>query len=523
MNIKKFLLLSLILSLIVFIIACSNINSEPLELDSQQSIKEIIRSKGKDYNFLDDKAYIDNMDKFIKSLNPENNKSQINYEIGNLDDDNIPEFTIFIGKDPQVEEDEGRLELYKFNGDRYVILDSVSMNFDLSNYQMKIGNVSEKEKGILLNNNVGKKSGITYGFKLKDNKLKSILNSKKMNLVSIFTKNEIKDINNDGTLEFSIYTVDPETEDITAYGSDKMTIWYKWNGKDSGDIVETKRKDLSKLQSDSDIYDELEGSIDQNFSDFISFISENKEKLSNYDNTKLLNSYIDKLESQSYDRSINIENLFKAHQEEEHANHIFDKYGIDIDNLNSLEYLNREKVLRNEVEIKEDLIESINLGYKLNRQKDKYYYLIDYKKLFDLCEGNITREYSDYLQILALGSEQQLLNEENISISNDNLVDRILMLESFKMIYPFSDLYNEVDDIYKSYLYSYLYGDNNNSKYNIDTGKLKDESLKEFEDKSSRYPHTNFGDILEGFIKSLEENSFIIDNTIRKKVDNRLN
>lgn len=523
MNKKKFLLLNLLLGLIIFIIACSNIDTAPVQLNSQEEIKEIITSKGENYDFLNDSVYIESMDTFINYLKAENSKSQINYEIGNLDDDNIPEFTVFIGKDPEIEEDEGSLEVYRFNGEKYEIVDSVSMNFDVSNYQMEIGNLSEEDKGILLNNNVGKRSGITYGFKLKDNKLISILNSKKMNLVSIFTENQIRDINNDGILEFSIYTVDPETEDITADGSDKMTIWYKWNGKDSADILETERKDLAKVSSNSEIYSQLEKSINQNFSDFISLMSESKEKNSNYDNTQLLNSYIDKLESQAYYRSMNIEKLFNEHKEQQNLNHIFDKYDIDIDKINNLEYLNREKVLKDEMEIKEDLIDNINLGYKLNNQEDIYYYLVDYKKLMNLYEGNITREYSDYLQILAFDSERPSSKGGSINISNDNLVDRILLIESFKMIYPFSDLYSEVDDMYKSYLSSYLYGDNNNNKYNIETGKIKDESLKDFEDKSSKYPYTNFGDILEGFIKSLEENSFFIDNSIRTKLDNRLN
>ena len=72
---------------------------------------------------------------------------------------------------------------------------------------------------------------MTYGFIVEEGKLKSILNPRKVNLVSIFTENRIEDIDGDGILEFSVYTVDPETEDSSVEGSDKMTLWYQWDGK----------------------------------------------------------------------------------------------------------------------------------------------------------------------------------------------------------------------------------------------------------------------------------------------------
>lgn len=115
------------------------------------------------------------------------------------------------------------------------------MNYDNTNYEIAIGKISEATKGILLNNSVGAHSGITYGFILEDNKLKSILNENKISLISIYTENQIKDIDNDGILEFSIFTIDPETEGKNIEDSDKMVLWYKWDGKDSGDLVKVER------------------------------------------------------------------------------------------------------------------------------------------------------------------------------------------------------------------------------------------------------------------------------------------
>lgn len=520
---KKFILLMGILSLIIFFIGCSTKDAMPVKLTSEDSIKEIISSKGDKYNFLNDSVYLDNIDSVVKSLTSEYTNSQINYTIGHLDEDNIPEIAIFIGKDTEDAEDKGSLEIYKFNGVKYALLDSVSMNFDISNYQMKIGNISKKEKGIFLNNKTGSSSGVTYGFMLEDGKIKSILSDKKMNLVSISTENQIKDINDDGIMEFSVFTIDPETEILGSKEPDTMTIWYKWNEIDSGEILEIEREDLSKEASDSEIYSQLEETIEDNFSDFINVFSNNKDKLSNYDNTHLLQKYIDKLDLKSYDKTLQIENLFIDYQRGQSFNYVFDKYGITLDKLNNLEYLNRDKVLKEEKKIKNHLIENISLGYKLNAQEGIYYYLIDYKKLLNLFSDNLTREYRDYLQILSLNSEEPFLNDGALTISSDNLVDRILLTESFKMIYPYSDLIPEINDIYELYFNIYLFGDIEDSKFDSKTGKIKEEALEDFKSKVEKYQYTNFADILRDFIEWIEENSYMISDDIRDKLTNRLN
>ncbi len=520
---KRFLLLNLILSLIILTIGCSNKDNMPINFTVENPIKELISSKDDSYDFLSDSAYLDNIDIFVNTIKAEHENSKINYAIGNLDKDNIPEIALFAGKDPENEEDKGNLNIYKFNGDKYTIVDKTPMNFDISNYQIEIGNVSKNEKGVFLNNNVGPNSGVTYGFILKDGKLKSILNDRKMNLVSIYTENQIKDINNDGILDFSIYTIDPETEDISVEGSDKMTIWYQWNRRDSGEILKIERKDFSKESSDKELYRQIKKIANNNFYDFINVLSENKDKLSNYDNTALLKEYIAKIQSNLHNKSFQIEKLFIKYQEGQNFNYLFDKYGITIDKFNNLEYLTREKVLQDESKIKEHIIKNINLGYKLNTQEGIYYYLIDYKRLLNLFQNNLTREYADYLQILSLNSEEAFLNDGSLVISSENLIDRILISESFKMIYPYSDLYDEVNQIYKNYLMVYLYGDIHNPNFDIKTGKVRQESLNELQSTVEKYPYTNFADILGNFIKWIQENSNIINDDIREKLDNRLN
>lgn len=512
-----------ILSLSILLIGCSNAKLSSSELTLEQSIKEIIISKGEGYDFVKDEAYMSHMHKLGKELVVNKDITPPHYSIGNLDEDNIPELAVFIERDQNNINDEGSLEIYKFDGEKYSSIDSVSMNFDNTNYQIEIGKISENQRGLFLSNQVGAHSGVTYGYILENGKLKSILDENKMSLISIYTSNSIKDIDNDGILEFSIYTIDPETRDSSSIGSDKMTLWYKWNGKDSANITEFERENYSDTITDKKLFKQSEEMINNDFNQVFSFIQANKDKLSTFDNTDLLSKYIKKLDETSYDKSIIIGDLFIKYQKDENFDYLFKKYGLDMDKLNSLEYLKREKVLKNEEELKQDIIRNINLGYKLDTSEGLYYYLIDYQMFIDTFQENITNEYLDYLKILALDSNEPFMNDGSTIITMDKLAERILLVESFKMIYPYSNLIHKVDEIYTIYIYSYLYGDNHNPNFDTNTFVMKEEILKEFEQAIEKYEYTNFAGIIKDFRESLKNNNNIINDEIRTKVNERLN
>lgn len=523
MSKKQIKFIVILLSLTIFNIACSTKESLPTALTLEQSIKEIIVSKGANYDFLSDTAYMENMAKLGTELTNNKLSETPHFTIGNLDEDTIPELAVFKERDPNNMNDEGSLEIYKFNGEKYVSIDNISMNYDNTNYQIIIGKISKEQNGLLLNNSVGAHSGLTYAFVLKDGKLKNVLNDKKISLISIYTNNKIKDIDNDGILEFSIYTVDPETEDSSVAGSDKMTLWYKWNGKDSADLINVERKDYSKENSNKEVYEEAKDLIESNFPESLKYMIEHKDILSKYDNTQLLMKYISKLDEMSFNRGVEVENLFVKYQNYENFDYLFKKYGLSIDKLNSLEYLNREKVLKDEEELKKHLIDHINLGYKLDTSEGIYYYLIDNQRFTDTFGENITNEYNDYLKILALNTNEPFMYDGSLMISMDKLAERILFVESFKMIYPYSSMLPKVDEIYKSYIYTYFYGDSHNPNFNEDTFVMNEEIIKEFEKTIEKYSYTTFADIIREFMDNLKQNNNIINDEIRDKFNDRLN
>lgn len=516
---KKLLkILGLVLGLSFFIISCSNKETLPMKLNPEDSLKEIILSKGENYDFLKDDVYIESMENLADELS-----SGSNYAIGDLDGSNIPELVIYIEKDSSDVNHEASLEVYSFNGSKYNLSDKFNMGFDNSNYDMKIGRISENQRGLLLNNNIGTHSGLTYGFIFENGKLKSILNDKKSLLISIYTENEIMDINNDGILNFSIVTIDPETEDITIEGSDKMTLWYKWNGKDSVTLVDVERKDYSKKPSNKEIFNKAKALIAEDFVYALSFMVANKEELSKYDNSMLVKRYIEKLDEVSFEKGIEINNLFLKDGKDINLAHISGNFLVDMDNLNSKEYLRREKTLTDNEDAKIHLIENINLGFKLNMSEGMYYYLVDYQKFIDLFSENILHEYMDYLKILAFNSNKPFMDDGSLTISQEQLIERILFVESFKILYPYSELLPEVHEYYSNYINIYFFGDLHNPNFDYQTKIMKEEVLEELRAATKKYEFTNFAYIINDFLLWLKENNNVVDDGIREKLHNILN
>lgn len=521
MKIKFIFPLLMILVITMILSGCNGIQGFPKTMELEDSIREIISSKNSSYDFLNDELYMNKMQELVDLLVKNNIINKEHFKLGNLDDDNIPELIVFRERNPEDKNDEGRLEVYKFNGEKYDLLDSVSMNYDNTNYQLIVGKISETQNGIYLNNQVGAHSGITYGFVLEEGSLVSILDDKKINLLSVYTSNEIKDIDNDGILEFSIYTLDPETSDLSSVDSDKIRLWYKWDEKDSGTLIKIERKKGSgspnKKISDVQVLNELEKLLKSEDLSFIHYMKENKDKLSPRDNTALLIKYLSLLKEESNIRKFEINNLFSKYQLGFSHDHLFKKYGLSLDRLNDLEYLNREKILNTEEELKVKLIDNLNIGYKLDSIEGTYEYVIDYKKILDEFSEDILKEYRDYLKILALNTNKPYLNDGNLMISMEKLASRIVLLENFRMTYPYSIYLDEINQYYKDYINTFIFGSINNPNFDNETKEIKEDILESFKQVIDEYPHTSFADIVQNLLIDLGNNGNKLNNEIENK------
>lgn len=501
MKIKSIFLGLIILTLGLFVAACNLEKAMPVVIPLEESVKEIINSKGENYDFLSDELYNIKMEELIQTILSNLSSYKITYKLGNLDEDSIPELAVFVERNPEDTKDQGLLQIYKFNGERYEIIDEIGMNYDNNNYGMEIGKISENKQGLLINNQVGAHSGITYGYILEDGKLKSILNHKKLNLFSVYTSNEIRDIDNDGILDFSIFTINPETEEQSAAGSDKITLWYKWDGVDGGILTKVDSNSLS-LESNNEVFEKIDSLIGNNNSQSYDNLIENQSLLSYVDNTVLLSNYIEQLEKTISCRNVEIQRLFNNYQ----SGYLLNEYGLSIDRLNELEYLKREKTLENELELKNSLILNLELGYKLRSSEGKYYYAIDYSKMIDQLGESISKEYRDYLNILALNINEPYLVGDNLILSSEKLGDRINILEKFLISYPYSTHIQEIENIYKSYNKYFIFGDINSPNFDPVSNKIKEGILDNWNLYMEKYPYSYFSDIVNELMIDIKNN-----------------
>lgn len=511
---KKLLVLFLIITTtILSIYGCDN-SLIPVTMSLEDSIREIIVSKGQDYDFLSDELFLNK----IKELGFENK-----YAIGNLDDDHIPEIVEFINRNPEDMEDEGRLNVYGFDGEKYVLKDSISMNYDNDNYLLEIGKIGPNQNGLLLSNHVGAHSSITYGYVLENGKLKSILNEKKLPLVSVSSINEIKDIDQDGILEFSIYTIDPESIEQSTAGSDKILLWYKWDGKDSGQLVKFERiagnpEEISNLMEISQ--DDIGFEIPRD--EFIEYTSENLNTYDRFQMTSLLESYIDGLESEVDKNTDTLNLLLNKYSGKENKNLLWDKYGLSSERLNNRNYLKRERILQSELELKNFLIHNIDLGYKLSSSNEDYRYLIDYQRLLDVYGKNITNEYRIYLTIRAKESNEPFMTNDILAISREKLADRIASIESFRLTYPYSSYLAEMNKLFEDYAHMFIFS-NDKAPLFDETGKYNEGSIVIFRNTIENHPNTYFSHILKEFINSIRANNLILNEEIKDNITDLIN
>lgn len=503
---RLFLIIILVLSSAIALVACAQIESNPSMIDLEDSLKEIIASKGEDYDFLEDEFYMSKIKELTDFLIKDKIILPGHIAIGNLSDDTIPEIVVYLKRNPEDVNDQGKLQVYGYDGGKYKLFDEISMNYDNDNYQLAIGKISKDQNGLYVNNQVGANSGVTYGFILQDKRLISILNEKKTNLLSIYTDNEIEDIDKDGVLDFSIYIADPEVaqEDLT--DSEKIKLWYKWDGKDSAILTKVENQ-KEYGSSDKRIFQEAKRLLSSNELDFVTYLIENQEHISPQDNKKLLTKYIENLNKEIEKKSIQINDLFNKNELSLAKDYILNKYSLSLERLNNLEYLNRNKVLETEKDIKDDIIYNLNIGYKLCYSEGNYKYLINYQFFIDNFKDNISKEYRDYLRILALDTNEPYINEGKIVIPLEKLAERISMMENFKRVYPYSSFLDNVNNCYSKYIDSFIFGHKDNPHFDSDTQILDADISKVFQETIEKYPQSYLAEILSSMLEELSLNN----------------
>jgi hypothetical protein len=176
----------------------------------------------------------------------------------------------------------------------------------------------------------------------------------------------------------------------------------------------------------------------------------------------------------------------------------------------ALRDINNERV-RNVID------EAINKKYKLITIEGMIEPIVDYRA-YDIYMLYLGEEMKDYLGIKIDESEEPAVMDAEVTITPDDFVARIIKSMEYLGNYPHSPRYDEIDNLKDRMLWIYLGGVDNSPVFGPE-GKIIDEKLEEFKDMLEKYPGTGFYDILDSYLKLLEEENYTMTDEVNEFID----
>lgn len=468
-----------------------------------------------DIDTLNSDKYKEEIEEYLKQLNPNIDIPKANYAFGDLDNDSIPELALYIERDSQDLEDQGALVIYKLINNEYKILDRVPMNYDNANNILKIGMLSKEHAGILVNNQVGVKAAVTYGYILENGQLKNILNPARVNLISLEAVESIEDIDQDGILEFGILTIDPETEETRVEDAKKIFLWYKWDGIDGAIFV---RKDIVDKKNRREF--RASGAIDSlipGSESFVEGLQRNMDETSKPELSSLLSSHINNLEVNSSYNSLDVAALFSKYIKMSSLLDLLERYNLTDNRINDIDYIKRDSVLKNEADLKSILTKNLNKGYYLSLDGGRYIYTPHYSKFISDFSKSLTKELQGYFGIMAKSTEIPYIDKDTLLIDKINLAKRLQEIENYKITYSYSEHIENINKLYKDYLWALLFY-STEGEIMMDSKIVSDKELDKLIDIVNSYPETYFSQVINELLVLLNNNQNSLSPEMREKI-----
>ncbi|KNF09613.1 putative lipoprotein [Gottschalkia purinilytica] len=127
-------------------------------------------------------------------------------------------------------------ELYKWKDNKLKHINGVSLESSFEPYSIQVGNATDKQMGIFIDNGVGAHSGITELLVMKDGKLKNVFYDEKINGNDKTTKpylEKSRDKDKDGIIEIPLMRAPIDKKDESMIDTPWITTWCKWDGEES--------------------------------------------------------------------------------------------------------------------------------------------------------------------------------------------------------------------------------------------------------------------------------------------------
>lgn len=168
-------------------------------------------------------------------------------------------------------------------------------------------------------------------------------------------------------------------------------------------------------------------------------------------------------------------------------------------------------------ELKEEMEKSFANMYKFINLEGEFYPIIDYA-MFSKYDDNISDEWKEYFQIMAMDSENAPMADGGLTITFEELAERIIKTENHLNKYIGGKRQDQLTELYGNKLNAYMKGLPNTPIADYGNKQIFVEILESYEDTAAKEGYiTAF--MLNQYVEDIKANKMVIDNNILSKAD----
>lgn len=158
--------------------------------------------------------------------------------------------------------------------------------------------------------------------------------------------------------------------------------------------------------------------------------------------------------------------------------------------------------------------EAINNGYKVETAEGFFFPVIDYA-FYDKYQDAVTPDLAEYLQIMAVESDQTPVKDAALMIGWEEILNRALRQEEFIRKKANSTQVEAVEELLKRYVTFALFGCNNTPLFSYDNKEMNSEAKEAYLKHTWKEESGSFSTVIKGYLQVLEENDY----RLTKEVD----
>lgn len=167
-------------------------------------------------------------------------------------------------------------------------------------------------------------------------------------------------------------------------------------------------------------------------------------------------------------------------------------------------------------DLKEEIKNAYDNMYKLVNLEGEFYPIVDYSKLIKY-NNALSDELKEYLEVMAMDSDNLPFADAGITITFEDLADRIIKTESHLNKYIAGLRHEELLDLYENKINAYMKG-LPNTRISGEDKQVLDQVFASYQETAALEGYiTSF--ILNQYVEDIKANNGIIDDSIMAKAD----